>query len=392
METTKTFRYRLYPNAEQRAWLERQFGCCRFVYNYFLRLRIDYYAAHREATDKKGLNYHDTARMLTELKRQPEYAWLKEANSQALQHALRHLDAAYTNFFEDRAAFPHFKSKRGTQAFHVPQFFKVDGDHLILPKVGAIKLVLHRPIAGKTRHVTVTKTPTGKYFVSIACRVEMPDPKPVGSEIGIDLGLKSFLATSAGETVESPKYLHKAEKRLKRLQRRLSRRRKGSQGREKARRAVARQHEKVANQRSDFLHKLSRRLVGENQAIHAESLNVKGLLANHALAKSIADARWGEFLRQIKYKGQWYGCALYQIDRFFPSSKRCHVCGYIKQDLTLCDREWDCPECDAHHDRDVNAAINILTFKIQTRAGTAQSHTPVETRDAESLKPEASRF
>lgn len=393
MEVMKTYKFRIYPNAVQREWFARQFGACRFVYNHFLRARIDYYAAHKDDPTKKGLTYHDTALALTQLKKAEGYEWLKETNSQALQHALRDLDTAYNNFFNKRAQFPRFKSKRGEQAFHIPQFFKVDGNHLILPKIGAVKMVVHRPIEGVVRNVTIRKTPAGRYFAMLACRVELPEPPSKQGEVGIDVGLKSFLVTSKGEVVEHPRHLLKAEKRLKRLQRSLSRHKKGSNNREKVRLRVARQHEKVANARQDFLHKLSRRLVDENQVICAEDLNVKGMLANHHLAKRIADSGWGELFRQLAYKGEWYGTDFHQIHRFFPSSKRCHICGYIYQDLRLSEREWVCPECGTNHDRDKNAAINIEIFGCAERTGgTPGTHTPGESGITRSSNQEATRF
>ena len=397
MEVIKTFKFRIYPNATQRDQLARQFGACRFVYNHFLHTRIDYYAAHKDDS-KKGLTYHDTAMMLTQLKKQGEFEWLKEANAQALQHALRDLDTAYNNFFNKRAQFPCFKSKHGPQSFHIPQFFKVDEKHLVLPKLGVVRMIVHHPIEGEIRHVTVRKTPAGRYYAMLACRVELPETLPKQHEIGIDVGLKSFLVTSAGEVVEHPKHLLKAEKRLKRLQRSLSRRQKGSNNREKARQAVACQHEKVAQARQDFLHKLSRRLVDENQVIYAEDLNVRGMLANHALAKRIADSGWGELFRQLAYKASWYGSDFHQIERFFPSSKRCHVCGYIHQDLRLSDRVWYCPSCGTTHDRDKNAAINIELFGHAERTGgmpgtgLLASQTPEESGITRSSNREATHF
>jgi putative transposase len=393
MEVMKTFKFRIYPNVEQQKWFTRQFGACRFVYNHFLRARIDYYAEHKDDPKKKGLTYHDTALMLTQLKRQAGYEWLREANAQALQHALRDLDTAYNNFFNRRARFPRFKSKRDPQAFHVPQYFKVEGKHLILPKIGAVRMVVHRPIEGEIRHATIRKTPAGHYYTMLACRIELSEPPPKQGEVGVDVGLKSFLVSSKGEVVEHPKLLLKAEKRLKRLQRSLSRRKKGSNNREKARWVVARQHEKVANARQDFLHKLSRRLVDENQVIYAEDLNVKGMLANQHLAKRIADSGWGELFRQLTYKGVWYGTDFHQTQRFFPSSKRCHVCGYIHQDLRLSDRSWHCPECGTTHDRDKNAAINIELFGHAERTGgTPETHTPGESGVTRSSNQEATCF
>jgi putative transposase len=360
------------------------------VYNYFLRERMDFYAAHK-GEKKQGLNYHDTAERLTALKRQPDYAWLNEVNSQALQVALRNLDTAYENFFKGRAEFPKFKRRRGKQSFGVPQHFSLDPflGWLTLPKLEPIKMVLHRPVVGTLKTVTISYTPSGRYFASLLCEIEIADPKAKrqGKERGVDLGLKSFAVTSDGEKIDSPQYLRRAEKKVIHLQREFSRKQKGSNNREKARVKLARQHEKVANQRKDFQHQLSRRLIDESQAIYVESLNVKGMLANHALAKSISDVGWGEFLRQLEYKAEKVGCRFEAIDRFFPSSRRCHQCGYLKADLTLADRDWKCPVCHTHHDRDVNAAVNILhagqalaTFESEPRrAGMALTQTPGET-------------
>lgn len=392
----KAFKFRLYPTLEQESLLIQQFGAARFVYNYFLRQRIDYYAAHK-GEKKQSLTYYDTAKLLTELKRQPEYAWLNEANSQALQAALRNLDTAYDNFFNRRAEFPRFKSKRSKQSFHVPQHFKLDVEQsrLILPKLGPLKIVVHRSIEGKPKSVTISRTPSGRYFASILCEVQIkPKAEKTGRVVGLDLGLKSFVVTSDGETIDPPQTLRLAEQKLAKLQRRLSRKQPGSKNHEKARLKAARLHEKIANQRADFLHKLSRRLVDESQAIYVEDLNVKGMLRNHHLAKSISDAGWSEFVRQLTYKGEWYGCTVGQIDRFFPSSQRHAACGYIYQDLRLSEREWTCPECGELVDRDKNAAQNILTFacacaagtggqlthsKTKSRAGTARTLTPGET-------------
>lgn len=367
MLVMRGYKYRIYPDHEQEQALARQFGACRFVYNHFLRQRIDYYAAHKgDASRKQGLNYHDTALALTRLKRQPEYAWLKEANAQVLQQTLRDLDSAYNNFFNKRADFPCFKSKRsGRQAFRVPQDFNLSeaGRYLELPKLSPIKIVLHRPLEGEAKSVTISRTASGCYFASFLCEVEIkPKPKKRGRVIGLDLGLKHFAVASDGEKIDPPQYFRKAEAKLARLQRELARKQKGSHGREQARLKVARQHEKIANQRADFLHKLSRRLVDESQAIYVEALNVKGMMGNPHLAKSISDAGWGTCLRQLAYKGAWYGCHLGQVDRFFPSSKRHAACGYIYQDLRLSEREWMCPGCGGLVDRDDNAAQNILTF------------------------------
>jgi len=369
MKINKAFKFRIYPNRVQSQILEKHFGCVRFVYNYFLRQRIDYYAANK-GNDKKGLTYHDTALALTQLKHQSEFNWLTEVNAQSLQQSLRDLDVAYHNFFNKRAKFPNFKKKQHKQSFTVPQAFNIKDDRLNIPKCKGIKIVLHRTIEGIMKSVTISKTPSGKYYASILCELDIPEPTYIGSEIGLDFGIKSFITTSEAEVVEPPKFFRKSEKRLRRFQKSVSRKVKGSNSRQEAVTNLARQHEKVSNQRQDFLHKTSKQLVSENQAIHIESLAIKNMVKNHCLAKSISDSGWNSFVNMLKYKGEWYGCRIIEVDRFFPSSKRCHACGYINDNLTLKDREWQCSECNAIHDRDLNAAINILIF---SRAGTARS-------------------
>ncbi len=365
MLINKAYNFRIYPTKSQTIKLANYFGQARFVYNFFLSKRIEFYATHK-GKKKQGLNYFDTAKMLTELKKQPETIWLQESNAQVLQQALRHLDVAYNNFFNKHMHFPKFKKKRAKQSFAVPQSFKFDSKNrwLIIPKITPLKIVNHREVEGIIKHITIKKNPSGKYFASFTCEIEKTvKPKKTGGKIGIDLGLKSFLVTSegAGAGVEPPKFLRKSEKKLKRFQQLLSRKVKGSNRRNKARIKVARIHEKISNQRNDFLHKLSHRLVSKNQAISAEKLNVKGIMANHHLAKSVSDVGWGEFIRQIRYKSEWNGVHFGQIDIFFPSSKRCFHCGWINETLSLKDREWVC-QCGQTIDRDFNAAQNILLF------------------------------
>lgn len=365
----KAFKYRIYPNKEQKEIFAKHFGCTRFIYNHFLRKRIDWYAEHKEET-KKGLTYCDTSAMLTQLKKQEEYSWLREVSANSLQQSLRNLDKAYNNFFNKRAKFPKFKKRRYAQSFHVPQRWSIANGKLNIPKCKGIKIKLHRPTEGKIKSVTISRTTSGKYYASIMCEIEIPEPEYRGKEIGIDFGLKAFITTSDNQTIKKSKHLHKSEKLLKRLQRSVTRKQKGSNSRQKAIHKLAVKHEKVSNQRHDFLHKTSRKLVSENQAIHIEDLAIRNMVKNHKLAKSISDTGWNTFTQMLEYKGKWYGCHIHKLDRYFPSSKRCHKCGFINDKLTLRDREWQCPECDVIHDRDLNAAINILTF---SRAGTVRS-------------------
>ena len=364
MIINKAYRFRIYPSDNQIEPLAQHFGSCRFVYNYFLRKRIDFYAENK-GEEKQGLTYHDTAIMLTQLKRSPEYVWLNGVNSQSLQQSLRRLDVAYNNFFNKRTNFPNFKKKHNKQSFQVPQRFDIDVEKELLhiPNFEPIKIILHRKIEGVIKNINLSKTLSGKYFASVLCEIEkIVKSKKRGSQIGIDLGIKSFLVTSDNETVDAPQYLCKSEDKLAKYQRHLFHKVKGSNRRDKARIKVARIHERISNQRNDFLHKLSHRLVSENQAIYAEDLHVKGIMANHHLAKSVADSGWSEFIRQLKYKSEWNGVYFRQIDRFFPSSKRCHACGWINQSLFLKDREWVCQGCGQAVNRDFNAAQNILLF------------------------------
>ena len=366
MIVRKAFRYRLYPTAEQEQALAVQIGHARFIWNWALALRK---ATYKETG--KGIGYYELKRRATALKYQAGTEWLQEADSQVLQAKIQDLERAYKNFFEKRAKLPRFKSKRDGQSIRYPQRFKVDEDSTYLPKIGWVKTKFHRPLEGRPKNITVSRTKTGKYFVSIQCEVEMVEPPARGGEIGIDLGVKSFLATSEGWKRDNPRHLQQAEKKLKRLHRQLSRRVKGSAGREKTRILLARQHEKVANQRRDFLQKLSTELVGRYGLIGMEDLNVRGMVKNRRLAKAIAATGWGTFRRMLEYKGAWHGSYVHKVDRFFPSSKTCNRCGHVLDELPLSVREWQCPICGTIHDRDINSAINILN---ETRAGVARSH------------------
>lgn len=378
----KSFKYRIYPTQEQQAALAIQFGCARFVYNWGLATRKAHYTEHG-----KGLSWFDTIYMLVTIKR--FVPWLREANAQVLQQSLKDLDQAFKNFFEGRTEHPKFKNKFYSQSIRYPDKdgYSVNGSRIRLSKVGNVRAVFHRPIEGKMKSCTVSKTPSGKYFVSILCEVESQDPIQKVGTIGIDLGLKHFAVLSTGEKIDHPQYLRKSERRLKRLQRRLSRTEKGSKGREKARLQVARQHERIANQRKDFLHQASRRIVNEFGYIKIENLNVCGLLKNHSLAKSISDSGWGMFGNFLSYKSAWEGGLTEKIDRFFPSSKLCSVCGLVNQELQLHHRFWVCVGCGSEHDRDHNAAINIRDFNTAGAAGIYAAGQPNGLIESGNLSP-----
>ena len=366
MVILKAIKYRIYPRKAQAELPEKQFGGARFVYNRYLAMRKEDYLAHKDDPQKKGLKYYDSAAQLKELKKQPEYAGLKEAHSQGLQQSMMNLDRAFQNFFAKRAKYPKFKRKHGVQSIRFPQYFFVLEKHISVPKIGKVRAKIHRPLEGKPKNLTLTKTRSGRYDAAIQVEVEAPEPEPKAGAVGIDLGLKSFLVTSDGQEIAPPKHLLKAQKRRLRCK-------KGSNGREKARLALARQHEKVANPRSDFLHKVSHHLTQTYGLIGLEDLNVRGMVKNQRLARAISDAGWREFKRQRAYKADWNGGLLIEVDRFFPSSKRCSACHPTPPDLPLSVREWNCPVCGIRHDRDQNAAIHILQQAL-TRAGSARSH------------------
>jgi putative transposase len=359
MNIKRAYRFRFYPTPEQERILARTFGCARFAFNYMLRLRTDAWMK-----EQKRVGYHETSAALTRLKKETEFTWLNEVSSVPVQQALRHLDRAFRNFFEKRAAYPNFRHKFGPQsAEYTTSAFRWDGKSLRLAKMEeplAICWSRTLPKAAKLTTVAVTKDAAGRYFVSLLCD-DLVSPKPESAgQTGIDVGLTHFAVLSSGEKIASPKVFRSNEKRLALAQRRLAKKQKGSANRAKARLKVARIHARIADARKDFLHKLSTRLIHENQVIAVETLAVGNMQKNHHLAKSIADAGWSEFVRQLEYKAHWYGRTLIGIDKWYPSSKRCAACGHVLSNLPLSVREWTCPECGARHDRDVNAARNIL--------------------------------
>ncbi len=367
MKQKRAYQYRIYPTDEQKKILAQTFGCARFVYNWALRLRTDAYYQ-----EQKRVYYDETSAMLTDLKKQPEYHWLNDVSCVPTQQALRHLDKAFRNFFEGRAQYPVFKSKKGDQAAeYTTSAFKWDGKHLTLAKMNA-PLDIHwsrtLPKGAKPTTVTVTKDTAGRYFVSILVEEDIKPLPALSKQVGLDLGLKSMVVLSTGEAVGNPRYFAKDEKKLAKAQRRHAKKKKGGKNRAKARLKVARIHARVADRRRDYQHKLSTRIIRENQVVCIESLTVKNMVQNHSLAKSISDVGWGEFVRQLEYKAEWYGRTLVKIDKWYPSSKRCFDCGHILDSLSLDTRVWTCPECHVTHDRDHNAAKNVLAAGLAVSA------------------------
>ncbi|PHX55001.1 transposase [Tychonema bourrellyi FEM_GT703] len=350
----KAFNYRIYPTSEQSILLAKSFGCARWFYNYALNLTSETYKQ-----TGKGLSRNEIINLLPSLKK--EYEWLTEAPSQALQQAALNLSSAFLNFFEGRAKYPNFKKKQNRQSIRFPQGCKLKDDTLKLPKIGDVHCQVSRQPEGTLKSVTVSVDPSGEYFV--ACLYDdgkdLPEKSSEGKAIGIDVGLTHYAITSDGTKHGNPKYYRKYEKKLAKRQKQLSRKLKGSNNRHKARIKVAKVHAKIVRCREDFLHKLSRKLVDENQVIVVENLAVRNMVKNHKLAKSISDAGWGQFCTMLKYKSEWAGKTYIEVDRFYPSSKTCNNCLNRVDSLSLDIRSWQCLKCGENHDRDINAAQNI---------------------------------
>jgi len=367
MKQKKAYKYRFYPSDEQKRILAQTFGCCRYVYNWALRERTDAYYQHGER-----LYYEETAQRLVLLKKRRETVWLNDVSSVPLQQTLRHLDRAFRNFFEGRAEYPTFKKKRHQQsATYASNAFTWNGQTLTLAKMDApLDIVWHRPLPDgcKPSSVTITKDEADRYFVSILVEEDIKALEVTPKMVGLDLGLKSMVITSDGHTYGNPKFFAKDEKKLAKAQRRHAKKKKGSKNRAKARLKVARIHKKIADRRRNYQHQLSTHTIRENQVVCVESLPVKNMVKNHGLAKAISDVGWSEFVRQLEYKAAWYGRTLVKIDKWYPSSKRCFDCGHILDSLQLDVRSWTCPQCGVVHDRDVNAAKNILAAGLAVAA------------------------
>ncbi|NEO53326.1 MAG: IS200/IS605 family element transposase accessory protein TnpB [Okeania sp. SIO3B5] len=367
----KAYKFRFYPTPEQENLLRRTLGCVRLIYNKALAARTQAWYERKER-----VGYKQTSAMLTNWKKQEDLDFLAQVSSVPLQQSLRHLQTAFTNFFSGRSNYPNFKKKRnGGSAEFTKSAFKWRNGQVYLAKCAEplpIRWSRQLPQNCLLTSITIKLDPSGRWSVSLRFNDTRDlKLKPTQKQVGIDLGIASLLTTSDGEKVANPKNLQKLHKKLRLAQKSLSRKTKGSNNYQKARLKVARIHAKIKDSRVDYTHKLTTQLIRENQTIVVEDLAVKNMVKNHKLARAISDANWGELVRQLEYKAQWYGRELIKIDRYFPSSKRCSNCGHIVEKLPLNIREWDCPECATHHDRDVNASINIL--RMGTRVGVSEA-------------------
>ena len=382
----KAYKFRLYPNEKQKEYFAKTFGCARFIYNRMLADKIKYYEETQKILHNTPAQY------------KKEFEWLKEVDSLALANAQLNLQNAYKNFFVKQNKFPKYKSKRNKQSYTTNNqngniHFTEDNKYIILPKIKGVKIVKHRDIKGIIKSVTISKNCANQYFISILTECEEPQKLSNNKNIvGIDLGIKEFAVISNGEKIENPKFLKKSLDKLKKEQRKLSKCVNGSNNRSKQRIKVARIYNKITNQRNDFLHKLSTRLINENQVICLETLNIKNMIKNHCLAQSISDVSWSKFVDLLIYKSEWYGRSIIQIPQNYASSQTCSVCGYVNKEIKdLSIREWSCPNCNTHHDRDINASINILHKGLEI-LGQELPVEPVYAYDNSHIEQEAFTF
>ena len=375
----KAYKYRLYPTVEQAEFFAKSFGCCRVVYNRTLDYMSMYWIG-----EQRSVSYFDAKRQIVILK--DVYPWISEVNSQSLQYAVKQCADAYKNWWEHRASHPLPKRKDSRQSFHNPQHCSVDWKHgtISVPKCKGIKAVLHRPFYGQIKDITISKESGDRYYASILVDTAVRELESdvlvhEDTSIGIDLNCGDIVC-SDGRRYANPKALHKAEKRLRRQQRILSRKQPGSKNRAKQKHIVSKCHAKVRDQRRDFLHKVTHELTHDSQVrtIFIEDLNVRGMVRNHRLSKTVSDASFGEFVRQLTYKGLWYGVNVVKIGRWAPSSKTCSACGWVYRGLKLSQREWTCMCCSAHHDRDYNASVNIKSFGLMALPPDRREVKPVD--------------
>ena len=357
----KAYKYSIYPNKQQEEQLQKTFGCCRFVYNQTLAYRKELYENNKQSMSKIDCNNYVNQIL------KKEYKWLKEVDKFALTNAIYNIDSAYQKFFKEHSGYPKFKSKRNHKKSYSTNFtngnieVSFEKNKIKLPKLKWIKAKIHREFTGKIKSATISQIPSGKYFVSILVETEHIPMKENNNSVGIDLGIKNLLITSDGEKFDNIRTTKKYENKLTKEQRILAHKQKFSKNYEKQRIKVARIYEKIHNTRIDHLHKISRHLISENQVIVSEDLAVSNMVKNHNLAKAISDCGWYELTRQLTYKAEWNGRTYIKIGRYVPSSQTCNICGYVNKDIKdLSVREWICPQCGTVHDRDVNAAINIL--------------------------------
>lgn len=369
MLVQKAVKVQIYPRASDKELLAKHFGVRRFIFNKFLEIRQKEYIEN-----KQSIGYNACSALVTEMKKSPEFEWLKEVNSQTIQAALKDLDGAYDRFFRKISKFPRFKSKHNTkQSFKVPQNFVIDWESRTL-KIPKFKTPFkfkgkYTGKLVKMNSVSISKNASGKYFASIQGEFEIDQRQSTGEVIGVDLGIKSLLIDSNGTEIKNGRFLKKNLKKLKYLHRQHSKKKKSTKSREKARVKLARQYQKVTNQRSNYLHRVSSKLIDDNQVIVLEDLAVKNMIKNHKLAQAISDVSWGTLVSMLKYKAIWHDRQLIQIDRWYPSSKTCSSCNHLMSKMDLSIREWTCPSCNEHHDRDINAAKNILRQGLNIMSG-----------------------